>query len=124
MTATVLFAPVQPNGVNSVDYTQVIVQVDARVVSAVRARRRVNGWLCLDVGDRVLAGEPELLIANPLCWRVPIDWTSPTTGTLAERVCDVLVDAVSGEILEPDKKRVEITHSVERAARTLSTPVA
>jgi len=124
MTPTVVFAPVPPNGTHQADYTQLVVHVDARVISATRARRSVNGWLCMDVGDRLLADEPELIISNPICWRVPIHWTSPTKGILAHHICDVLVDAVAGEILEPEKKISEIMLNVNAAALAFRTSVA
>ena len=124
MTATVVFTPVQINNANQLDYTEVTININAQIISQLQARRRVNGWLCIDVGDRVVAGEPELIINGSLRWRVPIMWTSPTKGILAERVCDVFVDAQSGEVLNPEQKIIEIEHHVASVARTLSTTAA
>jgi len=58
MTPTVVFAPVPPNGAHQADYTQLVVHVDARVISATRARRSVNGgfvWMLVIVCLPVLA---------------------------------------------------------------------
>ncbi len=62
MTATVVFTPVQINNANQLDYTEVTININAQIISQLQARRLVNGWLCMDVGDRVVAGEPELII--------------------------------------------------------------
>jgi hypothetical protein len=81
------------------EHAEVIVHIHARVIASVRVRRKVNGWLCLEVGDRMLAGEPELMVGDQLIWRVPVHWTSPTTGVLAQSVGHVMVDAMTGELL-------------------------
>ena len=84
------------------DYADIVLHVSARILSAVRARRKANGWLAMEAGDRLLAGVPELVIDEQLRWRVPVHWTSPTKGVLTERVYDLMMDAVTGEV--PDQK--------------------
>ena len=104
------------------DHAEVIVHVHARIVAPTRARRAVNGWLCLEVGDRMLAGEPELLVGEKLIWRVPVQWTSPTRGVLAHDVGQVMVDAVTGEILSSqDTTAQEIQQRVAAFAHSLRT---
>jgi hypothetical protein len=113
---------VSPNVTSDVpdaDYAEIILHVSARIMSAARTRRKTNGWLCLEVGDRMLAGEPELVIGERLLWRVPVQWTSPTQGLLAERVCDVLVDAMTGEVLDQANQTQMIQRRVEHAAHSL-----
>ncbi len=48
------------------ELAEIIVHIHARIVAADAARRTANGWLCLEVGDRLLAGDPELLVGDRL----------------------------------------------------------
>jgi hypothetical protein len=124
---TVVLFPSNPSGAatnpSSDDHTEVFIHLHARIVTHAWARRKVNGWLCMEVGDRMLAGEPELLVGERLIWRVPVQWTSPTTGALAQFVDQILVDAVSGELLidpstaqELEQRVVALAHSLRTAA--------
>jgi hypothetical protein len=105
------------------DHAEVIVHIHARIVASTRARRAVNGWLCLEVGDRMLAGEPELLAGERLIWRVPVQWTSPTKGVLAQNVGQVMVDAVTGEILSSQETVQELQQHVTAFAHSLGRPL-
>jgi hypothetical protein len=107
------------NGAADDEHTEVIVHVHARIVASIRARRKVNGWLCLEVGDRMLAGEPELIVGDQLIWRVPVQWTSPTQGVLAWSVGQVMVDAVTGEILAGLPTAQEIQQRVAGLAHSI-----
>ena len=94
---TILLPAIKPEtGAPSSAYTDVVIPVSARVVTAEQARRTVNGWLCMEVGDRMLAGEPELLVGEQLLWRVPVAWTSPTLGVFMPNISYVMVDASTG----------------------------
>jgi hypothetical protein len=104
------------------DYADIVLHVHARIISSARARRKANGWLAMEAGDRLLAGEPELVIDEQLRWRVPVHWTSPTKGVLAERVCDLLLDAVTGNVLDSQSQLQMILRRVEDAARSLHSP--
>lgn len=99
------------------DHADVIVHLHARVIAPNRARRAANGWLTLEVGDRMLAGEPELLVGETLIWRVPVRWTSPTRGVLAQNVGQVMIDAVSGEILSTTENIEEMQQRVAAFAQ-------
>jgi hypothetical protein len=101
------------------DLAEVIVHVHARIVAPARARRTANGWLCLEVGDRMLAADPELLVSDRLIWRVPVQWTSPTTGVLAQSVGQIMVDAVTGEILANQATAQEMQQRVAAIAQTI-----
>lgn len=101
------------------DYADLVLHVNARIISAARARRKANGWLAMEAGDRVVAGEPELVIDDQLRWRVPVHWTSPTKGLLAERVCDLLLDAVTGDVPDPQAQLQMVLKRVAHAARPL-----
>ncbi len=124
MPTIVLFTPVQPNGVNPVDYTQVIVQVDARVVSAARARHTANGWLLWNVGERIAVGDPELILNEKLTWRFPLRWTSTKQGRLADLAAELRIDAVSGEVLATQSTVEEILNRVQSAARAVQAPAS
>ena len=88
-------------------------------MSATRARRKANGWLAMEAGDRLLAGEQELVIGEQLRWRVPVHWTSPTKGILEERVHDLMMDAITGEVADPQSQIQKIQRRVQDAARSL-----
>lgn len=103
----------------SEEFTDVIVHISARVVSATRARRKVNGWLVQQVGDRLLAGEPELTVGERLLWRVPVRWTSPIKGELARIDLSIIVDAATGEVMADDSTAQEIQQHVAAVAHTL-----
>jgi len=105
---TIILSSVQPARTDAGEHADVIVHIQARVVAAGLARRKVNGWLITEVGDRLLAGEPELLVDERLVWRVPVQWASPTKGVLAQQVVQVLVDAVSGELMPNSPSAQEI----------------
>ncbi len=124
MINTLKVAPAQVQEINGSEYANLSIHIDAQIFSALRVRRKVNGWLAMDVGDRMLAGEPELIIGEPLYWCVPLDWTSPTRGVLETRIAEVLVDATTGEILDPLNKIMEIQGNVNHAARAVRTTVA
>lgn len=103
------------------EHAEVIVHIHARIIAPAKARRTVNGWLCLEVGDRLLANEPELLAGERLIWRVPVQWTSPTKGVLARNVGQVMVDAVTGEILSNQETIQELHQYVAAFARSLAS---
>lgn len=114
---TVLLIPaISTTDPPGVDYADLVLHINTRIVSAVRARRTVNGWLAFEVGDRTLAGDPELIIGEQLIWRVPVHWTSPSKGILAEHIADVLIDAISGEVLNADTQIRTVEEQVKHAA--------
>jgi len=123
MTATVVFAQVQPIVVDSPEFAQVTVHVDARIISAMRARQLVNGWLLWNIGERIAVGIPELIVDQKLVWRFPLRWSSSKEGVLADLVAELRLDALSGEILETDQKIEEIQQRVESVARTLQATI-
>ncbi len=118
MTVMVL-SPGATGNLPETDYADIVVHVSARILSAVRARRKANGWLAMEAGDRLLAGDPELVIDEHLRWRVPVHWTSPTKGILAERVYDLMMDAVTGEVPDEQAQIKKIQRRVKNAARSL-----
>lgn len=121
---TIILSSVQPSHADAGEHTEVIVHIQARILAAGLARRKVNGWLILEVGDRLLAGEPELLVDDRLVWRVPVEWTSPTKGVLAQQVGHVLVDAMSGDLIPNSATLQEIERRVTALAHSLRAAAA
>lgn len=83
-------------------------QMDIRLsadvnISATAAMRRVNAFLATHVGNLLLSDEPDLVLANRIVWRVPIDLTAPSQGRIG-RIGEVDVDVESGELLLDDKQ--------------------
>jgi len=60
-----------------------------------------------------------LVIGEQLRWRVPVHWTSPTKGVLAERVYNLLLDAVTGDVPGAQAQIRAIQKRVKDAARSL-----
>lgn len=118
MTVMVLL-PSGGGNLPETDYADIVLHVNVRIMSATRARRKANGRLAMEAGDRLLAGEPELIIGEQLRWRVPVHWTSPTKGVLVERVYDLMVDAVTGDVPGEQAQIQAIQRRVEDAARSL-----
>ncbi len=68
----------------------------ANLISSRQAIATVNEWLVSYVGDRFLAGEPELDMTADL-WRIPILYVYPQLGPLGS-VGGAAVDALTGEL--------------------------
>jgi len=124
MTATFIFAQVQPNPVDSPEFAQVTVHVDARIISAMRARHLANGWLLWNIGERIAVGAPELILDQKLVWRFPLRWASSKQGVLADLAAELRLDALSGEVFETTAKIEEIHQRVQSIVRTLQVTVS
>jgi hypothetical protein len=86
-------------------------------VSAVEARRRVNGFMLnslsyLTVSDR----ESELVIGERVCWRISINHTLPGFGALG-RIGTMNVDVETGEIQPVSPEQFE---EMKRLAKILA----
>jgi hypothetical protein len=88
-------------------------------VTATVARRKVNAFLALHVGNLLLADEPALTLAEQIVWRVPVDLTSPLRGRIG-RIAEIDVDVESGELLL-DKDQIE---TIEENARRIVASAA
>ncbi len=99
--------------------TSVFIYTNSVKVTAASVRRSINGWLLWEVGEQLSAGAPELVVGSELLWRIPVRWTSPTKGILAERVCEIYANVLDASLINADAKKQEIHEQVERYARTL-----
>jgi len=110
-------SPAFPVGA-SVDIT---IRVQARLnISSLVAQQRVNVLLIESLGDRLGAGEPELVVGERLHWRVPVrlHWLGhEPMGPVGQ----VEVDAETGEVLVSPRALEELRRNAERFAAS-ATP--
>lgn len=71
-------------------------------ITALVARQRVNVFVIMKVSNQLLAGSPELVVGERLCWLVPVMLTSPRKGIIG-KVGEIIVDATTGELLIDEK---------------------
>jgi hypothetical protein len=119
MTAIILPVPTQHHA-NSADASdqrvQVLVNVQAEVLSPEVARRKANVWLLENVGHLLATTTAELLLGERLYWRFEVDLevpnlAQPGSGALY-RIGQILLDAVTGEVQNGDVLAEELqTHA-------------
>ena len=101
------------------------IQIDVRLsaqmnISAVVARRKVNSFLAMQVGNLLLAGEPTVALTNRIVWRVPVDLTAPGHGRRG-LVGQVDVDIENGQLLLDEAGIAAIRKNAQNLAAN-STP--
>jgi hypothetical protein len=79
-TMTQVILPAAQAG--DVAHVQINVFVQAEVIAAEAAHRRANVWLLEHAGNLLRAESPELVLGEPLTWRVDVMLTSPRRGTV------------------------------------------
>lgn len=67
-------------------------------ITAFVARQKVNRYLLMNTGNLIHSMEPDLVIGDHLCWRVPIGYSLPGQGLLGE-VGQIFVEAINGSLL-------------------------
>lgn len=78
------------------------------------ARQRVNRYLLMNTGNLIHAMEPDLVIGDRMCWRVPIGYSLPDQGLLGE-VGQIFVEAINGNLLLENSTPIqEIEANAER----------
>lgn len=78
------------------------------------ARQKVNRYLLMNTGNLIHSMEPDLVIGDQLCWKVPIGYSMPGKEFLGE-VGFVFVEATNGNlILENSTSINEIEANAER----------
>ena len=71
-------------GVRDINELSVEITIEAVVnISAKEAQRHATGWLVSEIGNMLIAGDPQLVIGETTCWRLPILLTSSTNGVVA-----------------------------------------
>lgn len=79
------------------------------------ARQKVTSFVITEISTQLLADTPELRVAEPLCWSVPVMLTSPGRGVVG-KVGEILVDANTGELLVDARLVQRMTDDARRLA--------
>ena len=109
-------------GVQDIQTLNVQIAVEATVhVDAKTARKRATAWLASEVGNMLMAGTPQLVIAQQTIWRLPILLTSSVSGIVGE-VGTVDVDATTGEPAVNDELKHRILANVQQLIRPTLSP--
>ena len=75
-------------------------------VSAPIARQQANRFLIMQVGDQLVAGEPELLLGPTVYWRLPVRYAPSRLGPLGV-VGHLLVSADTGQVTIADHQTAD-----------------
>jgi hypothetical protein len=99
-------------------------EVDIRVkadvnISAYAARQKVNGFVLSDISYMMHAGDPTLVLAERICWRVPVILSLTSQGDVGE-VGTIDVDVESGQMRVTPQLIAEINARAQGLA--LSAP--
>ncbi len=84
-------------------------------VSAFSARQKVNSFVLSDISYMMHAGEPQLVIGDRICWRVPVILSSTSRGDMGE-VGAISVDVETGQMNVSPQLIQEIGHRAEGLA--------
>lgn len=85
-------------------------------IDAETAQRSTTGWLISEVGNKLMAGTPQLVVANRTLWQVPALLTSSKIGTVGQ-VGTVDVDTVTGKLLVNDELAAQILDNAKELYR-------
>ena len=91
---------------NGNERLRIAIHVQAEVVPEKEAIKKASSWLLMNAGNLLRADNPELILGDPLKWRLDV-WLStpalnpPRVGT-SGRIGHVYVDASTGEVLTTD----------------------
>ncbi len=102
------------------------VEIDIKVraqtpVSATAAQRKVSRLVLDRVSNQLCGNPPSLVMAERLCWRVPVWLGFPRLGMVG-RVGEIDVDVETGEMLFDETMLEEMSERADALARrTLST---
>ena len=80
------------------------------------ARQKVTQLVVTEISSQLRGETPDLNVGERLCWSVPVVLTSPARGVVG-RVGEVLVDAVTGEVLADTENLRRIGDNAERLAQ-------
>ena len=95
---------------------EVDIKVTADVnVSAYAARQKVDTFVLSDVSYMMHAGEPTLVLAERICWRVPVVLSLTSRGDVGE-VGAIDVDVETGQMHVTPKLIAEINARAEGLA--------
>lgn len=101
---------------------QVTIQVSADLnYSADAARRMVGRFVADEIGYLLRGGEPTLVAAERLCWRVPVILALPHTGPVGT-VGTVDVDVETGQLFVTPEQVADVTRRAQDLAAHHAAP--
>ena len=104
---------------------QVSVHLQATVMAPEVARHKANVWLSMNAGHLLLAENPELILSERLEWRFDVVRSVPRRdkpGTVRRSALGrMLMDAMTGEIVDPESLIKELTTSADALARSTTS---
>ena len=100
---------------------EIDIKVSAQVnFSALAARRKISRFVLSQISNLLHGGEPELVVAKRICWRVPIILSLPARGDIGS-VGTIDVDVETGQILAgPEHIERIAKHAEDLASRAIS----
>lgn len=103
-------------------------EVDIRVkadinISAYAARQKVNGFVLSDISYMMHAGNPTLVLAERICWRVPVILSLTSRGDVGE-VGAIDVDVESGQMRVSPQLIAEINARAQGLALSTTSTTA
>jgi hypothetical protein len=82
------------------------------------ARQKVTQFVITEISSQLRGDTPDLNVGERLCWSVPVVLTSPARGSVG-RVGEILVDAVTGEVLaDPETVQRMADYAEQLATRS------
>ncbi len=103
---------------------EVDIKVKADInISAYAARQKVNGFVLSDISYMMHAGDPTLVLAERICWRVPIILSLTSQGDVGE-VGTIDVDVETGQMRVTPQLIAEINARAEGLVLSASPSAA
>jgi hypothetical protein len=95
---------------------EVDIKVTADInISAYAAKQKVNGFVLSEISYMMHAGDPVLVVAERLCWRVPIILSLTSRGDIGE-VGAIDVDVETGQLHVTPQLIAEINNRAQALA--------
>lgn len=79
------------------------------------ARQKVTQFVIQEISSQLCGDPPNLIVGERISWSVPVTLTSPGRGAVGQ-VGEILVDAVTGELLTDANLVQRIADNAERLA--------
>ncbi len=105
------------------NHISIAINVQAEMkFSAYAARRKVNRYVADEISYLLRGAEPKLVVAEHLCWRVPVILTFPATGVVGA-VGEIDVDVETGQLYITPELIKELTHHAHARATAYSPAI-
>jgi hypothetical protein len=124
MTAMILPAQYKPGSTThhgADEYLQVSVHLQVMVMAPQMAQHKATVWLSMNAGHLLLAENPELVLGQPLIWRLDVVRSLPRRdkpGVVIRTVVGRMqIDAVTGEVVNPETLIQELTSNADALSR-------